>query len=58
MNSTRNRKYARTLNKSNSQTLANDDTELSLSATAALSILGGAFVLGLISGKLIGMCKK
>ena len=58
MNSTRNRKYARTSKKSNSQTLANVDTVLSLSASAALSILGGTFVLGLISGKLIGMCKK
>lgn len=57
MNNMKSRKYARTSKKMNSAT-ENNDTELSLSSTAALGILGGTFLVGIISGKLLSMCKK
>lgn len=57
MNNLKDRKYARTSKKKNSET-ENNDTELSLSTAAALGILGGTFLVGLISGKLLDMCKK
>jgi len=58
MNNTRNRKYARTSKKTNSSAQESDESELSLSSTAALGILGGTFLVGLISGKLVCMCIK
>ena len=58
MNNDRARKYARTLKKYNSSAQRSDDSELSLSATQALSIIGGTFLVGLISGKLLCMCMR
>ncbi len=57
MNNYKARKYARTRKKKNS-TNENNDTELALSSSAALGILGGTFLVGLISGKLLCMCMK
>lgn len=59
MNNLRNRKYARTSKKNSNSQPENNDTELSLSSTAALGILGGTFLVGLVSGKIIGiMCRR
>lgn len=58
MNS-RNRKYARTSKKRTSGTSTeNNDTEFTLSTTAAIGILGGTFLIGLATGKVIDMCRK
>jgi len=58
MNNIKGRKYARTSKRKNSET-ENNDTELTLSSAAALGILvGGTFLVGVISGKLLNMCKK
>lgn len=58
MNNIKNRKYARTSKKIMSPNEESDETELSLSSTVALGILGGTFLIGLVSGKLLSMCKK
>lgn len=60
MNNNRNRRYARSIKKplNNSLSKESDDEEFSLSGTAALSILGGTFLVGLISGKLLCMLMK
>ena len=60
MNNNRSRKYARSIKKSlnNSLPKESDNEEFSLSGTAALSILGGTFLVGLISGKLLCMLMK
>ncbi|MHB8061849.1 MAG: hypothetical protein ACYDG2_04315 [Ruminiclostridium sp.] len=58
MNNIKGRKYARTSKKMNSLAQESDDSEFSLSSTAALGILGGTFLVGLISGKLMYMCMK
>ncbi len=60
MNNNRSRKYARSIKKSlnNSLSKQSDNEEFSLSGTAALSILGGTFLVGLISGKLLCMLMK
>ncbi|WP_165582695.1 hypothetical protein [Ruminiclostridium papyrosolvens] len=44
----------------NSQQLpdASEDTEFSLSTTMALGIVGGAFLIGMVSGTLVSMCKR
>ncbi len=56
---TKNRKYARTSKKRTSGTTSeNDDTEFTLSTTAAIGILGGTFLVGVAAGKLIDMCRK
>jgi len=55
MNNIKSRKYSRSTRKGNP---TSDESELSLSSTAALSILVGTFLVGLISGKLISMCRK
>jgi len=58
MNNIKSRNYARTPRKRISTAHRCDDTELSFSATAALGILGGTFLVGFISGKLLSMCKE
>jgi hypothetical protein len=58
MNNIKGRKYARTLKSTNSLAQESDDSEFSISSTAALGILGGTFLIGLISGKLLYMCIK
>jgi len=59
MNNIKARKYARTSKKINTPTPEGDEAEFSLSATAALSLLGGTFLVGVLSGKLLhSMCTK
>ena len=58
MNNIKSRKYARTSKKTCTPKPESDDTELSLSSAAALSILGGTFLVGVLSGKLLHMCIK
>lgn len=60
MNNNRSRKYARSYKKplNNSLPNENEEEEFSLSSTAALGILGGTFLAGLISGKLLCMLLK
>ncbi|QNU65726.1 hypothetical protein EHE19_012455 [Ruminiclostridium herbifermentans] len=59
MNNYKDRKYARCVKKSNSSSdNGYDEEELSISSTAALGILGGTFIVGLISGKLLSMLMK
>ncbi|HEY5585588.1 MAG TPA: hypothetical protein VIK78_14015 [Ruminiclostridium sp.] len=58
MNNLKNRKYSRATKKGISRSAESDETEFSLSATAALCILGGTFLVGLISGKLLCMCRE
>ncbi len=60
MNNNRDRKYARCIKK-RLNTSSNDyfdEEEFSLSSTAALGILGGTFIVGLISGKLLCLLMK
>ncbi len=54
----RNRKYARTTKKCQQLPDASEDTEFSLSTTMALGIVGGAFLIGMVSGTLVSMCKR
>jgi len=58
MNNIKGRKYARTLKRTSSLTQGggSDDSEFSISSTAALGILGGTFLVGLISGNLLYKC--
>ncbi len=59
MNNNKDRKYARCIKKlKNSSDSGYDEEEFSLSSTAALGILGGTFIVGLISGKLLCMLVK
>ncbi len=58
MNNIRNRKYARTFKKSALSTDESDTAEFSISSSAALGILGGTFLVGLVSGKMLGMCRR
>lgn len=58
MNNIRNRKYARTFKKSVLPTYESDTAEFSISSSAALGILGGTFLVGLVSGKLLQICRK
>ena len=58
MNNIKTRKYARTSKKVMPTNGESDEAELSFSATVALGILGGTFLIGLVSGKLLSMCKK
>jgi hypothetical protein len=59
MNNTRGRKYARTLKKTYTQPSSeSEDTEFSMSVAAALGLLGGTFLVGVLSGKLLDMCIK
>jgi hypothetical protein len=57
MNNNKSRRYARSIKKplNNSLPSESDEGEFSLSGTAALGILGGTFLVGLISGKLLCM---
>lgn len=57
MNS-RNRKYARTAQKCQAMPETENETEFSLSTTMALGIVGGAFLIGMVSGTLVSMCKR
>ncbi len=54
----RNRKYARTTKKCQQSPDTSEETEFSLSTTMALGIVGGAFLIGMISGTLVSMCKR
>lgn len=59
MNNNKDRKYARSIKKlKSSSDNGYDEEEFSLSSTAALGILGGTFIVGLISGKLLCMLMK
>lgn len=57
MNNIKNRKYARSTNKARTP-VGEAEAEFSLSTTAALGILGGTFLIGLVSGKLLTMIKR
>lgn len=59
MNNTRGRKYARTLKKTYTQpSSGSEETEFSMPVAAALGLLGGTFLVGVLSGKLLSMCIK
>jgi hypothetical protein len=60
MNNNKERKYARCIKKTliSSSDNGDGDEEFSLSSTAALGILGGTFIVGLISGKLLCLLMK
>ncbi|PYG88427.1 hypothetical protein LY28_01275 [Ruminiclostridium sufflavum DSM 19573] len=60
MNNNKIRKYARCIKKEENNLPADnsDDSEFSISGTAALGILGGTFLVGLVSGKLLCMLMK
>lgn len=61
MNNNRSRKYARTIKKCscNSPSNINDEEEVcSFTGTTALGILGGTFLVGMLSGKLLCMLMK
>ncbi len=59
MNNNKDRKYARCIKKlKSSSDNGYEEEEFSLSSTAALGILGGTFIVGLISGKLLCMIMK
>lgn len=58
MSNVRNRRYARTYKKKTDPQTETDNSELSLSSSAALGILGGTFLLGLVSGKIISLCRR
>lgn len=59
MNNNKDRKYARCIKKlKSSSDNGCGEEEFSLSSTAALGILGGTFIVGLISGKLLGSIMK
>ncbi|HEX2925196.1 MAG TPA: hypothetical protein VHP38_02880 [Ruminiclostridium sp.] len=53
----KNRKYARS-KKCQQIPESSEDTEFSLSTTLALGIVGGAFLIGMISGTLVSMCRR
>ncbi|EMS72980.1 hypothetical protein [Ruminiclostridium cellobioparum] len=56
---TKNRKYARPSKRRTSSTVyESEDTEFTLSTTAAIGILGGTFLVGVAAGKLVDMCRK
>lgn len=54
----RNRKYARTTKKCNQIPESSEDTDFSLSTTMALGIVGGAFLIGMVSGTLVSKCRS
>ncbi len=55
----RNRKFARPPKpKTSCITNENTDAEFTLSASAAIGILGGTFLMGLAAGRLLDICKK
>lgn len=58
MNNIKGRKYARTLKKTNTPPSESDEGEFSISSAAALSLLGGTFLVGVLSGKLLCMCMR
>ncbi len=56
---TKNRKYARPSKRNNYSANENsEDTEFTLSTSAAIGILGGTFLIGLAAGKLVDICRK
>jgi hypothetical protein len=57
MDNTKSRKYSRTVRKSFPSVSDSNESELSFSSTAALGILGGTFLIGVITGKLLGLCR-
>lgn len=52
------RKYARNTKKCQELPETSEDTEFSLSTTMALGIVGGAFLIGMVSGTLVSMCRR
>ncbi len=58
MNRTNSRKYAQVYRKKTAPTKESSNKEFSVSVATALGILGGTFLAGLISGKLLSRSKK
>lgn len=58
MNNIRNRKYARSVKKPCKSPQTSSNPELAITSAAALGILAGTFLIGLASGKILGLRKK